>query len=80
MVFLRLLKLDRLITPGEKIALGLSGEPKRIILSAAIDVFTGAIVSMQIAPASTMNLAVKTIEMIYLDKQQIADAAGAEFG
>jgi putative transposase len=79
MVFLRLLKLDTLMTQGEKIALGISGEPKRIILSAAIDVFTGAIVSMQIAPASSMNLAVKTIEMIYLDKQSIADAAGAEF-
>ena len=79
MVFLRLLKLDKLLTSDEKIALGLTGEPKRLIISAAIDVYTGAIVAMQIAPASTMNLAVKTIEMIYLDKQSIADAAGTEF-
>lgn len=79
MVFLKFLKLKDRITPTEKIALGISGEPKRIILSSAIDVFTGAIVEMQIGPASTMNLAVKTIEMIYLDKQSIADAAGTDF-
>lgn len=80
MVFLRMLKLDHLLTPGEKVALGLTGEVKRIILSAAIDVYTGAIVAMQIAPETSMNLAVKTIEMIYLDKQSIAEAAGAESG
>lgn len=78
MVWLRLLKIDHLITPDEKMSLGLTGDPKRVIISAAIDVYTGAIVAMQIAPAGTMNLAVKTIEMIYLDKQSIASAAGTE--
>lgn len=77
MVFMRLLKLDALLTPGEKVALSLTGEPKRVTMSAAIDVYSGAIVAMQIALEGSMNLAVKTIEMIYLDKQPIADAAGA---
>lgn len=79
MVLLRLVGLDTLLTPGEKVALGLTGKAQRVIISAAIDVFTGAIVAMQIAPASTMNLAIKTIEMIFMDKQAIADAAGAKF-
>ena len=79
MVLLRLMRLDTLLTLGEKVALGLTGKAQRVIISAAIDVFTGAIVAMQISPASSMNLAVKTIEMIYTDKQPIAAAAGAEF-
>lgn len=77
MVFMRLLKLDTMLTPGEKVALCLTGEAKRVTLSAAIDVYSGAIVAMQIALEGSMNLTVKTIEMIYLDKQPIADAAGA---
>lgn len=77
MVFMRLLGLEKLLTPSEKVALGLTGEPKRLILSAAIDVYSGAIVAMQIAAEGSMNLTVKTIEMIYCDKQRIADAVGA---
>lgn len=77
MILLRLLKLDRLLTPGEKVALGLTGLPIRLIISAAIDVYSGAIVAMQIAVAGSMNLTVKTIEMIYFDKSPIAAAAGA---
>lgn len=77
MVFMRFLRLETLLTPGEKIALCLFGEPKRLILSAVIDVYSGAIVAMQIAVEGSMNLTVKTIEMIYLDKQPIATAAGA---
>ncbi|MCL3883572.1 Mu transposase C-terminal domain-containing protein [Marivita sp. GX14005] len=77
MVFMRLLDLEKLLTPSEKIALCLTGEPKRLILSAAIDVYSGAIVAMQIAAEGSMNLTVKTIEMIYCDKQRIADAVGA---
>lgn len=78
MVFLRLLKLDTLMTVGEKVAFGLTGTPQRLVLSAAIDVFSGAIVAMQIAVEGSMNLTVKTIEMIYFDKSAIAKAAGAE--
>lgn len=79
MTILRLLKLDHLLTPEEKLALGLTGAPVRLIMSAAIDVFTGAIVAMQIAPAASMNVTVRTIEMIYLDKSEIAQAAGAHY-
>jgi len=79
MTILRLLELDPLLTPEEKLALGLTGAPVRLIMSAAIDVFTGAIVAMQIAPAASMNLTVRTIEMIYLDKSEIAQAAGAHY-
>lgn len=77
MVFMRLLGLERLLMPNERVALGLTGDPKRVIISAAIDVYSGAIVAMQIAPEGSMNLTVKTIEMIYCDKQPIADAVGA---
>lgn len=77
MVFLTMLKLDAVISPEEMIALDLSGGPQRLILSAAIDVFTGAIVALQIAPTTSMNLAIRTIEMIYTDKNEIGAAAGA---
>lgn len=77
MVFMKLLKLDTVITPQEKLALGLSGLPERLIISAAIDVYTGAIVALQIAPASSMNLAIRTIEMIYTDKNAIGSSVGA---
>jgi putative transposase len=79
MTLLRLLELDGLLTLEEKVTLGLTGEPVRLIMSAAIDVYTGAIVAMQIAPAASMNLTVRTIEMIYLDKSEIAKAAGATY-
>jgi hypothetical protein len=79
MTLLRLLDLDGLLTPQEKVTLGLTGDPVRLIMSAAIDVFTGSIVAMQIAPAASMNLTVRTIEMIYLDKSEIAKAAGATY-
>lgn len=79
MTILRLLNLDKLLTSEEKLALGLTGAPVRLIMSAVIDVFTGAIVAMQIAPAASMNLTVRTIEMIYLDKSEIAKAAGATY-
>ena len=79
MTLLRVLDLDGLLTPQEKVTLGLTGEPVRLIMSAAIDVYTGAIVAMQIAPAASMNLTVRTIEMIYLDKSEIAKAVGATY-
>lgn len=79
MTLLRLLDLDGLLTPQEKVALGLTGEPVRLLMSAAVDVFTGSMVSLQIAPAASMNLTVRTIEMIYLDKSEIAAAAGAAY-
>ena len=77
MVFMRMLKLDTLITPEERLALGLDGTPQRLILSAAIDVYSGAIVGLQIARAGSVEVTLRTIEMIYLNKQPIADAVGA---
>lgn len=77
-VFLRLTKLDQFLTPGEKIALGLTSTPERLILSAAIDVYTGAIVAFQISTlGNQLNVTLRTIEMIYLEKQDFAEASGA---
>ncbi|WP_157764510.1 hypothetical protein [Rhodobacter sp. CZR27] len=77
MVFMRMLEIDTKLTPEERRALGLDGTPQRLILSAAIDVFSGAIVGLQIARAGSVEVTLRTIEMIYLDKQPIADAVGA---
>lgn len=78
MVFLRMIGLDVFLTREEALALGLDGTPKRLILSAAIDVYSGAIVGLQIACSSSTEVTLRTIEMIYLDKQPLADATGAE--
>jgi transposase InsO family protein len=78
MVFLRMIGLDVFLTREEASAFGLDGTPKRLILSAAIDVYSGAIVGLQIARSSSIEVTLRTIEMIYLDKQPLADAIGAE--
>ncbi|WP_127902893.1 DDE-type integrase/transposase/recombinase [Solirhodobacter olei] len=76
--FLRLTKLDQFLTPGEKIALGLTGKPQRLIISAAIDVYTGAIVALQITTeGNNLNATLRTIEMIYLPKDDFVEASGA---
>lgn len=77
-VFLKLTKLDQVLTPGEKIALGLTGQPERLIISAAIDVYTGAIVAFQITTeANKLNATLRTIEMIFLPKDDFVEASGA---
>lgn len=78
MVFMRMLKLQTILTPEEGAALGLDGAPQRLILSAAVDVYSGAIVGLQIARATAVEVTLRTIEMIYLDKQPIADAVGTK--
>jgi putative transposase len=78
MVLLRMLNLHNILTQEEALALGLDGTPRRLILSAAIDVYSGAIVGLQISRASAVDVTLRTIEMIYLDKQPLADAVGAE--
>lgn len=78
MVFLRMIGLDVFLTREEASAFGLDGTPKRLILSAAVDVYSGAIVGLQIALTSSIEVTLRTIEMIYLDKQPLADAVGAE--
>jgi hypothetical protein len=78
MVLVRMLSLESILTQEEAWALGLDGSPQRLILSVAIDVFSGAIVGLQIARSSSIEVTLRTIEMIYLDKQPLADAVGAE--
>lgn len=77
-VFMDMLNLKELLTEEEAIGLGLDGQPRRLILSAAVDVCTKAILGLQIAPDTSAEVTLRTIEMIYLDKQPLADASGAE--
>lgn len=60
--------------------LHLDGFPRRVTLSAAIDVHTRCLVALQIVPQATESPLSHTLEMIYMDKSPIADAAGAKFG
>lgn len=60
--------------------IGLDGSPRRVTLSAAIDVHTRCLLALQIVPQGLTNPLKHTLEMIYTDKSPIADAAGAKFG
>ncbi|ASP20387.1 integrase core domain protein [Antarctobacter heliothermus] len=60
--------------------LGLDGRARRITLSAAIDVHTRCFLALQIVPEGIESPLRHTVEMIYTDKNPIADAAGAKFG
>lgn len=60
--------------------LGLDGFARRVTISAAIDVHTRCLLALQIVPAGLEKPLQKTLEMIYIDKSPIADAAGAKFG
>lgn len=77
MVFLDAVGAVGHLTDQEIQSMGLDGTPKRVRISAAIDVFTGCILALQIATSDTTDLALRTVEMIYLDKQPLADAVGA---
>lgn len=59
--------------------IGLDGAARRVTLSAAIDVHTRCLLALQIVPAGTESPLRHTLEMIYSDKNPIADAAGAKF-
>jgi len=59
--------------------LGLDGTARRVTLSAAIDVHTRCLLALQIGPAGTENALRHTREMIYSDKDRIADVAGATY-
>lgn len=65
------------LRPEERAMLGLDGVTRRVALSAAIDVHTRCIVGMQISANGTTSLLRETVEMIFMDKTQIADAVGA---
>jgi len=60
--------------------IGLNGAACRVTLSAAIDVHTRCLLALQIVPHALENPLSQTLEMIYMDKSPIADAAGAKFG
>jgi hypothetical protein len=60
--------------------LQLDGEARRVTLSAAIDVHTRCFLALQIVPEGIESPLRQTLEMIYTDKNPIADAANAKFG
>ncbi|CUH77910.1 Integrase core domain protein [Tritonibacter multivorans] len=60
--------------------IGLDGKASRVSLSGAIDVHTRCFVALQIVPQGVESPLARTLEMIYMDKSPIADAAGARFG
>jgi len=60
--------------------LGLDGFARRVTLSAALDVHTRCFVALQIVPEGIESPLKQTVEMIYSDKNPIADAVGAKFG
>ncbi|MCT4578636.1 hypothetical protein [Donghicola sp.] len=59
--------------------IGLDGKPCRVTLSGAIDVHTRCFVALQIVPQGVESPLARTLEMIYMDKSPIADAAGSKF-
>ncbi|WP_212590732.1 hypothetical protein, partial [Wenxinia saemankumensis] len=63
--------------PAEVAALGFDVRQARPTISAAVDCLTGCLVAFQISNKPDFNLTRRTIEMIYLDKTEIAKAAGA---
>lgn len=63
-----------------KQVIGLDGNACRVTLSGAIDVHTRCFLALQIVPQATDSPLARTLEMIYMDKSPIADAAGAKFG
>nr|WP_321507693.1 hypothetical protein [uncultured Celeribacter sp.] len=60
--------------------LQLDGVARRVTLSAALDVHTRCFLALQIVPEGIESRLSHTLEMIYTDKNPIADAAGAKFG
>jgi putative transposase len=77
MVFFDALGILGHLTQAELMNMGLDGRQGRIKISAAIDVFTGCMVGLQFATTDTADLALRTVEMIYLDKAPLSDAVGA---
>ncbi|MFG6621081.1 DDE-type integrase/transposase/recombinase [Sulfitobacter sp. 1A05707] len=59
--------------------LQLDGRARRVTLSAALDVHTRCFLALQIVPEGIDNPLSHTLEMIYTDKNPIADASGAKF-
>ncbi|WP_370160701.1 hypothetical protein [Limimaricola soesokkakensis] len=66
------------LSKSEKLFIGLNGKPQRVTLFAAIDVHTRCLLALQIVPEKHENILRSTVELIYLDKTSISDAAGCE--
>ena len=59
--------------------IGLDGEACRVTLSAAIDVHTRCLLALQIVPPGHESPLRDTVEMIYMNKAPISDAARCRF-
>lgn len=60
--------------------ISLDGRACRVTLSGAIDVHTRCFLALEIVPNGVESPLAQTLEMIYMDKSPVADAAGATFG
>lgn len=78
-VLMQCTDLFKLLPQSIKDIIELDGSARRVTLSAAIDVHTRCLLALQIVPTGTESPLRHTLEMIYSDKNPIADAAGAEF-
>lgn len=77
MVLLRTTKVMDALGREGLAALAFDVTKARVTISAAIDCYTGCFVAFQVTNRPDQNLTKRTIEMIYLDKTDIAKAAGA---
>lgn len=78
-LLMRLTGIFKLLTPEEVKVFGLDGSPRRVVISAAIDVHTRCLLALQIVPQGTTGTLRQTLEMIYTDKTSISDALGCRY-
>ena len=79
MVLMKDTPLFEELSKSEKLFIGLDGKPRRVTLSAAIDVHTRCLVAFQIVPEGHTNTLRSTLELVYLDKTPISDATGCTY-
>lgn len=76
MVLLKKTGIFEHLTDWEKEQLGLDGTPKRVVLAAGIDHLSRKLCGFKISPEGKPRPLSEVVEMIYLDKDDITDAAG----
>jgi len=79
MVLMKSVGLFDHLPPAIQAFIGLDGKPCRVTLSAALDVHTRCLLALQIVPQAHQSPLRDTIEMIYMDKAPISDAAKCRF-
>lgn len=79
MVLMKDTPLFEELSRSEKLFIGLDGKPRRVTLSAAIDVHTRCLVAFQVVPEGHANTLRSTLELVYLDKTPISDATGCTY-